>query len=308
MTKQTIFITGASGYIGGSVAVGLLKAGHRVRGLVRTKATADALATQGIDPILGTLDDADLLFAQARAADAVIDAASSDHEASARALVAGLEGSSKPMIHTSGASVVGDDAHGGWRSETIIDESSALVVHPAKQARHAIDLMVLAAAHKGVRSAVICPGNIYGSGRGLSTDSYQIPFLARNALRHGKVQIVGAGLNVWSNVHIDDVVNLFLLALDKASPGALYFAENGEASFAELGAAIATRLGLPGVESLDPQVAAGMWGEAMAYFSLGSNSRVRATRARQELGWVPRQKSVIEWVLQEMPTYSIVNT
>lgn len=308
MTQRTIFLTGASGYIGGSVAAGLLAAGHQVRGLVRSKAAAEVLATKGIVPVLGTLDDADLLFGQARDADAVIDAASSDHEGSVRALIAGLEGSSKVLLHTSGASVVGDDAHGAWRSEVTVDGSLPLVVHPAKQARHAIDLMVLAAAERGVRSAVICPGNIYGSGRGMSTDSYQIPFLARNALKHGKVQVVGAGLNVWSNVHIDDVVDLFKLALEKASPGALYFVESGEASFAELGAAIATRLGLPGVESLAPKVAAQMWGEAMAYFSLGSNSRIRATRARQELGWAPRHQSVIDWVLHEMPIYSIENT
>jgi nucleoside-diphosphate-sugar epimerase len=114
------------------------------------------------------------------------------------------------------------------------------------------------------------------------------------------VQVVGAGLNVWSNVHIDDVVGLYLLALAKAPAGAFYFAENGEASFAELGAAIAKRLGLP-VASLPPEVAAAQWGEAKAYFTLGSNSRVRARRARQELGWNPRHSSAIDWILTDMP-------
>jgi nucleoside-diphosphate-sugar epimerase len=169
-----------------------------------------------------------------------------------------------------------------------------------KQPRRDIDLMVLGAAKRGVRSAVICPSNIYGIGRGLKPDSVQIPFLAANARQQGVVQIVGAGLNVWSNVHLDDVVDLYLLALAKAPAGAFYFAENGEASFGEIGAAIASRLGLPGVESLPPEMAAQRWGEAKAYFSLGSNSRVRATRARRELGWSPRHSSVLDWIAEEL--------
>jgi nucleoside-diphosphate-sugar epimerase len=134
----------------------------------------------------------------------------------------------------------------------------------------------------------------------LNPSSVQIPFLAANARDKGVVQIVGRGLNVWSNVHIDDVVDLYLLALTKAPAGAFYFAENGEASFGDIAAAIAKRLGLAGVDALPPQVAAERWGESKAYFTLGSNSRVRARRARRELGWAPRHASVIEWIRTEM--------
>ena len=68
-----------------------------------------------------------------------------------------------------------------------------------------------------------------------------------------------------------------------------------------MGTAIAKRLGLSRVESLAPEIAARQWGESKAYYTLGSNSRVRATRARRELGWAPRYASVIEWILHEMP-------
>jgi nucleoside-diphosphate-sugar epimerase len=298
---QTIFLTGASGYIGGSVAQKLVSTGYHVRGLVRSAATAKALAARGIEPVLGSLDDADLLFKEARTADGVVNAASSDHAPSINALIAGLAGSAKPLLHTSGSSVIGDDARGGRSSETVFDEDTPLVVNPLKQARRNIDLMVLAAAQKEVRSVVICPSLIYGTGRGLHTESYQLPFLALNALKHGAVQVVGAGLNIWSNVHIDDVTDLFVLALVNAPPGAFYFAENGQASFAELGSALAVRFGLGSIESLDPDTAAHRWGEAMAYFSLGSNSRVQAKRARQELGWAPQHSSAGDWILGQMP-------
>ncbi|HSW26562.1 MAG TPA: NmrA family NAD(P)-binding protein, partial [Burkholderiaceae bacterium] len=141
---MNIFVTGAGGYIGGSVAMALLAAGHRVRGLTRSTASAERLAKIGIDPVLGTLDDADALTRAARAADGVINAASADHGGAVRALIAGLEGSGKPLLHTSGSSVIGDDARGNRRSEsTFDDEYTPLVVNPSKQARRELDLMVL---------------------------------------------------------------------------------------------------------------------------------------------------------------------
>lgn len=299
-----LFLTGASGYIGGSVARALLADGHRVRGLTRSTADAQRLAAQGIEPVPGTLDDADLLMREARRSDGVLHTASADHPQSAHALVAGLEGSDKPLIHTSGASVVGDDARGQASSGPVFDEDTPLAVDPRKQARRDIDLHVLAAATRGVRSAVICPSLVYGIGRGGKRDSVQIPFMVANALAQGQVETVGPGLNVWSNVHLDDLVALYLLVLDRAPAGSFYFAENGEASFRDLGAAIATRLGLPGAVALEPAVAAERWGVPRAYFSLGSNSRVQAVRARRELGWAPRHRSVTDWVLDEMPVES----
>jgi nucleoside-diphosphate-sugar epimerase len=302
LRRMNIFITGAAGYIGGSVAMALVTAGHRVRGLTRRAATAERLTHSGIDPVVGALDDADLLSREARAADAVINAASSDHAGAARALIAGLEGSHKPLLHTSGSSVIGDDARGNRASDTVFDdEGTPLVVHPVRQPRRDIDLTVLGAAARGIRSAVICPSLIYGVGRGLNPGSVQVPFLVNNAREQRVVQIVGSGSNLWSHVHIDDVVDLYLRALSHAPAAAFYFAENGEASFGEIGAAIAKRLGLARVEALPAEVAAARWGESKAHFTLGSNSRVRGRRARRELGWAPRHASVIDWILTEMP-------
>ena len=39
-----VFVTGANGFIGGAVAAALIAAGHKVRGLVRNKAKASAVA------------------------------------------------------------------------------------------------------------------------------------------------------------------------------------------------------------------------------------------------------------------------
>jgi nucleoside-diphosphate-sugar epimerase len=304
LQPQTIFITGAGGYIGGSIADKLVKAGRRVRGLVRSTAKAELLSARGIEPVVGDLDDADLLVCEAKQTDGVVHAASADHAESVQAFIKALAGSGKPFVHTSGSSIVGDDARGSYASETIFNENTPLVVQALKQPRRNIDLMVLGAAASRVRSIVICPSLIYGLGKGLNPHSVQIPFLAENARQRGVVQIVGGGQNVWSSVHIDDVVDLYVLSLSKAPAGAFYFAANGEASFAQIGAALAKRLGLATVESLDPALAAQLWGVPRAYYSFGSNSRVRSVRASQELGWMPRHTSVMDWILHEMPTES----
>jgi uncharacterized protein YbjT (DUF2867 family) len=44
----------------------LIAEGHRVRGLVRDKATADAVAAHDVDAVIGSLDDSALLEAEAR--------------------------------------------------------------------------------------------------------------------------------------------------------------------------------------------------------------------------------------------------
>src|SRR5215813_15264812 len=55
------FVTGASGYIGGSVAQKLQDAGHEVLGLVRSEEKARLLKERGIKPIVGALDEAGTL-------------------------------------------------------------------------------------------------------------------------------------------------------------------------------------------------------------------------------------------------------
>jgi uncharacterized protein YbjT (DUF2867 family) len=57
-----IFVTGATGYIGGSVAERLVGSGQTVLGLVRSREKALLLKERGIDPVVGTLDEWDVLI------------------------------------------------------------------------------------------------------------------------------------------------------------------------------------------------------------------------------------------------------
>jgi nucleoside-diphosphate-sugar epimerase len=291
-----IFLTGANGYIGGAAATALIAGGHKVRGLVRDQAKADAVAAHGVDPVIGTLDDAALLRGEAKAADAVVNAASSDHRGAVEALVGALAGSGKAFIHSSGSSIVADLAM-GEPSDRVFHEDTPIDPVADKAPRVAIDRLALAAP--GVRSVVLCNTMIYGHTLGPPAQSVQIPALTRQAKTSGVARYIGRGLNRWSNVHIADVAALYPLALAKASAGSFIYVESGEASLGEIVKAIAAKLKLGVARSWPADEAIAAWGRNMAVYSLGSNSRVRG-KAAAALGWSPRFRSVSDWIKAEL--------
>ncbi len=296
-----IFLTGANGYIGGAVATKLIAAGHTVRGLVRDRAKAAAVAAHGVTAVIGSLDDAALLAAEARAADAVVNAASSDHRGAVEALLAGLAGSGRAFIHSSGSSIVADLAM-GEPSERIFHEDDAVAPLADKAARVAIDRLVREAP--GIRGVVLCNTMIYGNALGPPAESVQIPALARQAKASGIARYIGRGRNRWSNVHIADVAALYVLvlenlALEKAPAGSFIYVESGEEGLREIADAIAARLGLGAAQSWSADEAIAAWGRNTAVYSLGSNSRVRGKTAAA-LGWKPLHRSVTKWIASEL--------
>jgi len=296
-----IFITGATGFIGGSTARRLVAAGADVRGLTRSTDRATTLETIGVQPVVGQLSDATLLAREAGAADAVINAADADDRQAVETLLQALAGTGKALIHTSGSSIVADEA-GGEPGDAVYTDIPEHPV-PGKAARVAIDRRVLAAAAANIRTVVVCPTMIYGLGRGPTTQSQQIPALLRHARDSGISHHVGRGLNRWSHVHIDDVAELYLLALQNAAPASFFYAENGEATLLEIARDIARHLDVAGPESLSVEAASRVWAPAAVRYGFGSNSRVRADRARQDLGWSPKNSSIFHDLPREAAPY-----
>src|SRR5262249_51149668 len=102
------------------------------------------------------------------------------------------------------------------------------------------------------------------------------------------------GFNRYSNVHIDDLVDLYLLVMEKAG-GSFFFAENGHNSFKEIAGMISNFLGLGGkTASLPLANVIQQYGEA-ARLGVGSNSVVSAVNGRR-MGGAPKARSLAEWL------------
>ncbi len=294
-----IFLTGASGYIGGSVAAALMAAGHTVIGLCRSVEKAKKLKQLGIEPIMGSLSDEDILFRAAQSADAVVNAADADDPFAAEVLLRALEGSGKKLIHTSGSSIVGDRAAGEF-SDRVFHEDIPRPIRFEKIGRVAIDTYVIEGAARGVHSVVICPCLIYGNGTGLHADSIQVPWMIEVARKYQEARYIGKGENIWSTVHVEDLANAYVLALEQAPAGSFFFLESGKASFKEIAEVIHHELGFSSTaQSWTVEAAAQEWGQEAAHFAFGSNSHVYSNKARSTLSWTPKDSSVLDWLKAE---------
>ena len=289
-----VFLTGASGYVGGTIAHALLAAGHEVIGLVRTEDRARQVGAFGIEPALGDMNDADRIRQLAADADAVINAADADHRLAVQAILAALAGTGKTFIHTSGSGIVADCA-GGESSAKIYEDDTPVHPLPARVQRVALNQTILASAENGVRVSVIAPPMIYGRGRGVNPHSIQVPRMIGVARRYGVAKYVGAGANIWSNVHVEDLADLYVRALEQSPAASFMYAENGECSMRQICEAISRMLGFGGkTASMTIAEAVAEYGDGPANYSFGSNSRVRAVRARRELGWSPSRAALLD--------------
>ncbi|MOA13080.1 hypothetical protein D3C78_1331120 [compost metagenome] len=143
---------------------------------------------------------------------------------------------------------------------------------------------------------MFCPTMIYGESLGLPAKSDQLPKLFAQSRKYGAGAYMGAGVHRWSNVHIEDLAELYRLAIEKAPSASLFFAENGEASFLEIATSISKSLGFGGeIQSWPADDAIAKLGD-WARFAIGSNSRVRAVNARTLLGWKPKRESILQWI------------
>ena len=183
-TDMKIFMTGASGYIGGTVADSLIKAGHAVTGLARTEDAAARLRVHGMQAVRGDLGSHSIIRNAARGADAVINCANAEDSFVVAAILEGLAGAGKPFLHTSGTSVVGDKS-GGKFSPKVFHEDTPLDPLPEKIQRVAVHRSVLAASAHGIRAVVLCPCLIYGQGRGANPTASRWPTLIRRPSRAG---------------------------------------------------------------------------------------------------------------------------
>ncbi len=280
---MNVLVFGGSGYIGQHLVRHLVAIGYTVTGFARSEKAAVFLQTLGATPWVGNLDDMRPVLKVVGEADATIWAAQLMLEEEHRvvsAMLDALEGTGKAFIFTSGTSLMSIPTNGDWDERNFAEDEP---FEPRRQIAPRLDIeaRVREAGAEGVRSMVIRPPLIWGHG-----GSKIIADFYHSARATGAVCHIGRGLNVYSNIHVDDLANLYGLAIEKGVAGALYFGVSGEVSYGVLADRIARHLGVP-TRSVSIDEGCQIWDRFMARIVLCSCSRQRSPRAREELGWVP---------------------
>lgn len=293
---KRVFITGITGYIGGTVAKKLLEKNYSVAGLVRNAAAADKLQQLGIESIIGNIHDEAVLNAAVSNADIMIHTADSADDAYAvNSFINALEGSGKTFIFTSGSAIFGGKEN-GEKNDFVFTEDIPLNPRLEMASRVLINNYVLQSAKKNIRSIVIVPTMVYGDGLGLKKDSIQLPALINFSKEKGFGVYFGKGENIWSNIHIEDLADLYVLALEKAKAGSLYYAENGSSTIRNLAENISRQYNLQPAQSVSIQEAVNTFGPAGGYFGFASNSLCNSDKAKAELGWNPQHTSIEKFI------------
>ena len=285
-----VFVTGASGWIGSAVTAELIAAGHEVTGLARSQQSAQAIAAAGAAPLLGSLDDLDILARGAEGADAVAhlgfkhdfsDMASSGRteRAALETMLGVLEGSDRALLLASGLAGIA-----AGRVATELDVNPAEGV---ESMRGGGERLALSYADRGVRTiALRLPPTVHGEG-----DHGFIAAIAGIAASHGVSAYVGDGSNRWPAVNRADAAALAAAALEHASAGSIVHAADEEGiPTREIAEAIGLALGVStaSVSAEDAERELGFIGRVF-----GADIPASSTLTRERFGWAPTHQGLL---------------
>ncbi|KAI0147647.1 NAD dependent epimerase/dehydratase family protein-like protein [Xylariaceae sp. FL1272] len=246
-----ILLTGATGFIGGTVLTQLLNSTSAairsspitclVRGADRATKLRDVYGNRVSPVVYRDLDDLKTTTATASRHDIVISTTLGYHSPSALALLTGLSQRQKThpqndiwFIHTSGASNIGgrpitqswvDDASPSGREfdDERDDVYAYEVDREAKQPyiQRSTELSVVdGGVELGVKTLVLMAPMIYGVGTGLfNRRSVQIPAYIYTALDNGQGVVIGEGVGEIDHVHVRDLAELYEILAVKMLQG-----------------------------------------------------------------------------------------
>ena len=242
-----IFITGATGYIGGALCRRLRAEGHEVRALVRPTSRVEALHALDVATFIGDIGDRPSMREGMSGADWVIHAAAElDPTASAGAMqAANVSGSENVaslafklgvgrFLSVSSIAYWGGSAPDG----SLSDETSPLQLPfptPYSATKHAGEQAIQGWARQGLRVNTVFPGLVYGPpGKKEGAN-----FMLRNLLKGRFPALLGADRRT-SWIHLDDVVEGIRRVMEQAPPGRGFLLAGDVASVRELAERVGT--------------------------------------------------------------------
>lgn len=286
-----VLFVGANSYVGQHVIDRFKAEGVAITALARTDAIAGMLESKGIAPLRCAITEV------AQATDGLRDFDCcvwlsflpwDEERAILSPVISALGDTGKRLIFTSGTGVLGIPARQGEWSEDTFREDDPFTPPPWLATRVETERYVRQAAATGVGAMVIRPPQVWGNG-----GSRQVPFFFDSVQKTGHSCYLGMGLNLYSNVHVDDLAEVYWLAIAKGTPGALYHAVSGEENFRSMAEAVADVMQCS-TRSISYEEGVEIWGEETTKIGLAVNSRSRSPRTRSELGWSPKRVDLID--------------
>jgi dTDP-glucose 4,6-dehydratase len=226
-----LLVTGAAGFIG-STYVRLVEGEHEVTVLDKlTYAGRRENLPDGVELVVGAIEDRALVTELAESADAIVNFAAESHvdrsiadqDAFARTHVIGTSvlldaaraGSVERFLQVSTDEVYGSIAEGSFTETSPLDPSS-----PYSATKAGGDLLVSAHAHTHGVEAVICRGsNNYGPRQ---HPEKLIPLCILNALNGDPLPVYGDGRQVRNWLHVEDFCRAIHAVLEGGRPGQAY--------------------------------------------------------------------------------------
>jgi nucleoside-diphosphate-sugar epimerase len=261
-----------------------------VLGLARSDEAAARMREWGIEPILGDLSQSETLAQATSRTDATVFAPSvGPAEAAAVAeLLEILEGSAKAFVFCSGTGVLSQRTLGEWSPTTVsdFDEFEPL---PQLVDRVAVENLVKAAHHRGIRGIVVRPPAVWTHDQPHMLFTHVVDAVASE----GAACYIGRGLNMYSNVHAEDLGEVFRAAVERGAAGATYHAVAGEVPNRWIAEVVGRHLGVP-TRSISTDEAIRIWGKFYALIVASVCSRSRSPRTARDLGWHPRHVDMLE--------------
>ncbi|MFD7231778.1 hypothetical protein [Streptomyces sp. NPDC059881] len=139
---------------------------------------------------------------------------------------------------------------------------------------------------------MVMPGLVYGRSGGLAQSFFVEPgrSAGAGALHRGRLQ-------PWALVHVDDIAELYVLALN-ATTGSLYAGVGGQnLPLADVDRALSHAAGCPGrIDALTLEEAVRRMGPIAEAFAL--DQQFSGARARRELGWTPTRLDALAELAQ----------
>jgi len=296
-----VFVTGATGAVGGHLVPALVAAGHEVTASTRTPGKVDGLRAAGARPVvLDGLDRAAVVAAVRDASPEVI-----VHEMTALAEMGSLRNMDRTFAATNELRTRGTDnllaaateagtrrvivqGYTGWPNQRsggpVKTEDDPLDTRPVASAERSmaaikyVEEKVPAAVPEGI---VLRYGSFYGPGASQ---------ILLDMVRKRQVPVIGGGTGIWSFIEITDAAAATVAAVGRGAPGVYNIVDSDPAPVADWLPYLAEVAGAKPPLRMPAWLGRPLAGE-LVVIQMTSARGSSNGKARKELGWEPRYPS-----------------